>query len=57
MTVTGIDIRDVPCKQGFVLDHYILLILKTVILSWLQNDGTRGFSVDQKEKKKLLPMF
>ena len=21
--------------------------MKTVILSWLQNDGTRGFSVDQ----------
>ena len=31
--------------------------MKTVILSWLQNDGTRRFSVDQLKGKPLLPMF
>ena len=31
--------------------------MKTTILSWLQNDGTRGFSVDQLIGNKLLPTF
>ena len=31
--------------------------MKTAILSWLQNDGTRGFSKDQLKRKQLLPMF
>ena len=31
--------------------------MKTAILSWLQNDGTRGFSVDQLKGKKLSLMF
>ena len=35
----------------------IIMMLKTVILSWLQNDGTRGFSKDQLKGKQLSPMF
>ena len=31
--------------------------MKTAIISWLQNDGSRGFSVDQLKEKQLLPMF
>ena len=31
--------------------------LKTVILSWLQNDGTRGFSIDQLKGKQLSLTF
>ena len=31
--------------------------MKTVTLSWLQNDGTRGFSKDQLKGKQLSPMF
>ena len=31
--------------------------MKTVVLSWLQNDGTMRFSVDQLKGKPLLPMF
>ena len=31
--------------------------LKIVILSWLQNDGTRGFSNDQLKGKQLLLTF
>ena len=31
--------------------------LKTVILSWLQNDGTRRFSKDQLNRKQLSPIF
>ena len=31
--------------------------MKTVILSWLQNDGTKGFSKDQLKGKQLSPMF
>ena len=32
-------------------------VTKTVILSWLQNDGTRGFSKDQLRGKQLSLMF
>ena len=31
--------------------------MKTVILSWLQNDGTRGFYKDQVKGKQLSPTF
>ena len=31
--------------------------MKTVILNWLQNDGTRGFSKGQLKGKQLSPMF
>ena len=31
--------------------------LKTSILSWLQNDGSREFSVDQLKGKQLSPTF
>ena len=31
--------------------------MKTAILSWLQNDGTRGFSKDQLKGKQLLLTF
>ena len=31
--------------------------MKTAILSWLQNDGTRGFSKDQLKGRQLLFMF
>ena len=31
--------------------------MKTAILSWLQNDGNRGFSKDQLKGKQLLPML
>ena len=31
--------------------------MKTVILSWLQNEGNRGFSKDQLKGKQLLPTF
>ena len=31
--------------------------MKAVILSWLQNDGTRGFSVDQLKGKQPLLTF
>ena len=32
-------------------------VMMTVILSWLQNDGTRGFSKDQLKRKQLSPTF
>ena len=35
----------------------IVNLLKTAILSWLQNDGTRGFSIDQLKGKQLLLTF
>ena len=31
--------------------------MKTAILSWLQNDGTRGLSKDQLKRKQLSPTF
>ena len=31
--------------------------MKTAILSWLQNDGNRGFSKDQLKGKQLSPTF
>ena len=31
--------------------------MKTAILSWLQNDGTREFSKDQLKGKQVSPMF
>ena len=31
--------------------------MKTAILSWLQNDGTRGFSNDQFKRKQFSPLF
>ena len=31
--------------------------MKTVILSWPQNDETRGFSIDQLKGKQFSPMF
>ena len=34
-----------------------IIIMKTVILSWLQNDGNTGFSKDQLKGKKLSPTF
>ena len=33
--------------------HVLRYLLKTAILSWLQNDGTRGLSVDQLKGKQL----
>ena len=33
------------------------ILLKTAILSWPQNDGSREFSVDQFKGKQLSPMF
>ena len=35
----------------------ISFMMKSVILSWLQNDGSRRFSIDQLRKKQLLPTF
>ena len=31
--------------------------MKTGVLSWLQIDGSRGFSVDQLKRKQLSPTF
>ena len=33
------------------------ITMKTAILSWLQNDGTRGFSKDQLKEKQLSLTF
>ena len=34
-------------KQWILINKQTWLLLKTVTLSWLQNDGSKGFSVDQ----------
>ena len=31
--------------------------MKTEVLSWLQNDGSRGYSVDQLKGRQLSPTF
>ena len=43
-------------QYSFILCE-LHVILKTAILSWLQNDGTRGFSVDHHKEKQLSPTF
>ena len=40
-----------------IASRIIIVTLKTAFLSWLQNDGTRGFSKDQLEGKQLLSTF
>ena len=33
--------------------HILYITIKTAILSWLQNDGSRGFSIDQLKGNNL----
>ena len=47
------------CATAFHVNTNLLTCtgVKTAILSWLQNDGTRGFSKDQLKGKQLSLMF
>ena len=52
-TVCGMYINFMTlCLLSFFMYDNPIFILKTAILSWLQNDGTRGFSKDQLKGKQ-----